>query len=79
MIKGLYSAFTAMDAAWQYQDVLANNIANSSTAGFKREVGAQQSFDDVLLCSGHRSRRLSAQGSRTSWARSAPARSLPSS
>jgi flagellar basal-body rod protein FlgG len=49
MIKGLYSAFTAMEAAWQYQDVLANNIANAQTAGFKREVGAQQSFDDVLL------------------------------
>lgn len=49
MIKGLYSAFTAMEAAWQYQDVLANNIANANTAGFKREVGAQESFDDVLL------------------------------
>lgn len=49
MIKGLYSAFTAMEAAWQYQDVLANNIANANTAGFKREIGAQQSFEDVLL------------------------------
>jgi flagellar basal-body rod protein FlgG len=49
MIKGLYSAFTAMEAAWQYQDVLANNIANANTAGFKREVGAQESFEDVLL------------------------------
>ena len=49
MIKALYSAFTAMDAAWQYQDVLANNIANANTAGFKREIGSQQSFEDVLL------------------------------
>ncbi len=49
MIKGLYSAFTAMEAAWKYQDVLANNIANANTAGFKREIGAQQSFADVLL------------------------------
>lgn len=49
MIKGLYSAFTAMDAAWRYQDVLANNIANANTVGFKREVGAMQSFPDVLL------------------------------
>jgi flagellar basal-body rod protein FlgG len=49
MIKGLYSAFSAMEAAWQYQDVLANNIANASTAGFKREVGALESFQDVLL------------------------------
>jgi flagellar basal-body rod protein FlgG len=49
MIKGLYSAFTAMEAAWQYQDVLANNIANANTAGFKREIGAIESFQDVLL------------------------------
>ncbi len=49
MIKGLYSAFTAMAAAWQYQDMLANNIANSTTVGFKREVGVQQSFADLLL------------------------------
>jgi flagellar basal-body rod protein FlgF len=49
MIKGLYSAFSSMEAAWRYQDVLANNVANSGTAGYKREVGAQQSFADVLL------------------------------
>lgn len=49
MIKGLYSAFTALEAAWRYQDVLANNIANSNTVGYKREVAAQESFADVLL------------------------------
>lgn len=49
MIKGLYSAFTAMEAAWRYQDVLANNIANADTAGFKREYATMQSFADVLL------------------------------
>lgn len=49
MIKGLYSSFTALEAAWKYQEVLANNIANANTAGFKREVAAQQSFADVLL------------------------------
>ena len=49
MIKGLYSSFTALEAAWRYQDVLANNIANANTAGFKREVAAQESFADVLL------------------------------
>lgn len=49
MIKGLYSAFTALEAAWQYQDVLANNAANASTIGYKREMAVQQSFSDVLL------------------------------
>ncbi|MEO8538504.1 MAG: flagellar hook-basal body protein [bacterium] len=49
MIKGLYSAFSAMESAWRYQDVLANNIANSDTAGYKREFATQQPFADVLL------------------------------
>lgn len=49
LIKGLYSSFTALEAAWRYQDVLANNIANANTAGFKREIASQQSFADVLL------------------------------
>lgn len=49
MIKGLYSAYNGMDAAWKYQDVLANNIANANTAGFKRETATQGSFQDALL------------------------------
>ncbi len=49
MIKGLYSAFTGMEAAWRYQDVLANNISNANTAGFKREFATQEPFADVLL------------------------------
>lgn len=49
MIKGLYSAFTAMEAAWRYQDVLANNISNANTAGYKREFATQEPFADVLL------------------------------
>lgn len=49
MIKGLYSAFTGMEAAWRYQDVLANNIANANTVGFKREVAALSPLGDVLI------------------------------
>jgi flagellar basal-body rod protein FlgG len=49
VIKGLYSAFNGMESAWKYQDVLANNIANATTAGFKRETAALSSFADVLL------------------------------
>ncbi len=49
MIKGLYSAFTAMDSAWRYQEVLSNNIANSNTVGYKREVATSESFENVLL------------------------------
>ncbi|MCK6564840.1 MAG: flagellar basal body protein [Dehalococcoidia bacterium] len=49
MIKGIYTAFTALEGAWRYQDVLSNNIANATTTGFKREIGVRQSFSDVLL------------------------------
>ncbi len=49
MIKGLYSAFTAMEAAWRYQDVLANNIANANTVGFKREIASLAPLGDVPI------------------------------
>ena len=49
MIKGLYSAFSGMQSAWEYQEVLANNIANANTVGYKREVVAQQAFQNELL------------------------------
>lgn len=49
MIKGLYSAFTALEAAWKFQDVLANNISNANTIGYKRETVVHESFSDVLL------------------------------
>ncbi|WP_322795468.1 flagellar hook-basal body protein [Tepidiforma sp.] len=49
MIKGLYTAFTAMEAAWRYQDVLANNIANANTIGFKREIASLAPQPDVPI------------------------------
>ncbi len=49
MIRGLYAAYTGLEAAWRYQEALADNIANATTVGFKRQVGAFASFQDVLL------------------------------
>lgn len=49
MIKGLYSAYSAMAAGWTYQEVASNNMANALTVGYKREVAVQESFEDVLL------------------------------
>lgn len=49
MIKGLYSAYSALEAAWKFQDVLANNISNANTIGYKRETVVHESFSDVLL------------------------------
>ena len=49
MIKGMYSAYSALHAAWEYQEAIANNIANADTVGFKRELALLGSFDNVLL------------------------------
>lgn len=49
MIKGIYAAFSALQSAWQFQDVVANNISNANTVGYKRETVLHQAFRDVLL------------------------------
>src|SRR5207245_91558 len=36
MIRGLYSAATALDAAVSNQELVADNLANISTPGFRR-------------------------------------------
>ena len=50
MIRGLYSAATALDAAAQNQELVADNLANASTPGFRRHglifQTLQQSLND---------------------------------
>lgn len=48
MVKGLYTAYTGMVNQQNRMDVLTNNLANSSTVGFKKEGATSQSFDSVL-------------------------------
>lgn len=48
MVKGLYTAYTGMVNEQHRMDVLTNNLANSTTVGFKKEGTTSQSFDDVL-------------------------------
>lgn len=48
MLKGLYVAYTGMKNEQNRMDVLANNLANSSTTGYKKEGTTSQSFDSVL-------------------------------
>ncbi len=38
MIQGMYSAATAVDALGQSQDVVAQNIANATTPGYRRQA-----------------------------------------
>lgn len=48
MVRGLYTAWTGMHNEQKRLDVIANNLANSATAGYKKEGVTSQSFDDVL-------------------------------
>ena len=45
MIYGLYQSATGIQTSSYRQDVIANNIANAETAGFKRDVAL---FDERL-------------------------------
>ncbi len=48
MVKGLYTAYTGMINEQHRMDTLTNNLANSTTVGFKKEGSTSQSFDTVL-------------------------------
>jgi len=48
MIPGLYSAASGLASLEARQDVIANNIANAATAGFKRQNPIVIGFDEVF-------------------------------
>ncbi len=48
MVRGLYSAWTGMVNEQKRLDVIANNLANSATVGYKKEGVTSQSFDEQL-------------------------------
>ncbi len=48
MVKGLYAAYSGMINEQNRMDVLTNNLANSSTTGYKKEGSTSQAFKDVL-------------------------------
>lgn len=48
MVRGLYTAWTGMYNEQKRLDVIANNIANSATTGYKQEGVTSQSFDNML-------------------------------
>ncbi len=48
MIPGLYSAATAMDVTDRRQEVIAENLANLQTPGYRRRVLSQASFGSVI-------------------------------
>ncbi|MBR0164559.1 MAG: flagellar hook-basal body protein [Lachnospiraceae bacterium] len=48
MVKGLYTAYTAMRNEQHRMDITTNNLANVNTTGFKKEGSVSQPFSDVL-------------------------------
>lgn len=48
MIRGLYSAATALDAGSQNQEVIAHNLAHANVPGYRRRGLAFETFDRAL-------------------------------
>lgn len=48
MVKGLYTAYTGMRNEMKRLDVLANNLANADTNGYKKEGTTSHSFESEL-------------------------------
>lgn len=48
MLRSLYTAYTGMLNEQRRMDIMTNNLANATTAGFKMESSTSQSFDKVL-------------------------------
>lgn len=49
MIRGVYIGASGMLAETQRQDVIANNLANATTTGFRRSVTGSAPFAEALL------------------------------
>ena len=60
MVRGLYTAWTGMVNEQKRLDVIANNMANSDTIGYKKQGVTSQSFDDELTLRIHNNNARSA-------------------
>ncbi len=49
MTRGIYTAATGMLAEEAAQQVIAQNLANSSTTGYKQDIPVFKSFDETLV------------------------------
>lgn len=48
MVRGLYTSYTGMVNEQKRMDIIANNLANAATVGYKEENVTNQSFDELL-------------------------------
>src|SRR3954465_11787938 len=73
MDRGLYIAASGMLAEMARQDLLANDMANTSTAGYKADRVTQRSFSEVLLQNTETGATVGPIGSGAAITRQAPA------
>jgi len=61
MIQGLYAAASGMIATEDRQAVIANNIANAATSGFKRQNAITEGFKEIFMGKFSSASRLNAE------------------
>src|SRR3954451_3536518 len=69
MDRGLYIAASGMLAEMARQDLLANDLANVSTAGYKADRTSQRSFSEVMLDNTRTGQQIGPIGSGSAIAR----------
>ncbi len=69
MERGLYIAASGMLSEMQRQDLIANDLANASTPGYKADRTAQHSFAEMLLANRETGATVGPLGSGVSIAR----------
>jgi flagellar basal-body rod protein FlgG len=68
MERGLYIAASGMLSEMARQDLIANDLANAATPGYKADRTAQRSFEEVLLSSSRTGKDIGALGTGVSIA-----------
>ena len=69
MERGLYIAASGMLSEMQRQDLIANDLANASTPGYKADRTAQHSFAEMLLANKQTGTTIGSLGTGVSIAR----------
>ena len=49
MWRGLYTAATGMTTEMKRTDVIANNLANAATTGYKKDLAIHREFENLLI------------------------------
>jgi flagellar basal-body rod protein FlgG len=69
MERGLYIAASGMLSELARQDILANDLANAATPGYKADRTSQRSFEEVMLASSRTGQTIGSLGTGVAIAR----------